>query len=131
MPVTFSQSNQRFKNKRHDVTANVIIVLFEEGDAHIAYSPALDLSGYGYTDEEARASFEIALSQFLDITTKKGTLFSELKRFGWNLKDRALNIVKAPAFDDLLVTNLSLAKLLEEGKSIRTTVKPVRLFADA
>ncbi len=72
------------KTEHHEVqAANIIVVLFEEGDAHIAYAPALDLSGYGYTDAEATASFEIALKHFLEITTQKGTLLSELRRLGW------------------------------------------------
>lgn len=77
-----------FKNKSQGAAAtNVVVVLFQEKNAHVAYALELDLSGYGYSDEEAKASFEVALKQFLDITTKKGTLFSELKRLGWNVKN--------------------------------------------
>ncbi|HET6401967.1 MAG TPA: hypothetical protein VFH95_11280 [Candidatus Kapabacteria bacterium] len=124
--------NARLKNQHHEVEAtNIIVVLFEEGDAHIAYAPALDLSGYGYSDDEAKASFEIVLKNFLDITTKKGTLVSELKRLGWNLKGNTLKLVKSPSFDELLDTNQSLSRLVEEGVPLRPMRKPVKLFANA
>jgi hypothetical protein len=119
------------KNQHHDVEAtSIIVVLFEEGDAHIAYAPAFDLSGYGHSDEEAKASFEIALKNFLDYTTKKGTLVSELKRLGWNINGKKLKLVKSPAFDDLLDTNRSLSKLVEEGTPLRHMRKSIQLFAD-
>ncbi len=31
---------------------------------YVAYSPALDLSGYGKTEEEARDSFNIVLKEY-------------------------------------------------------------------
>ena len=120
------------KTRHHEVQAtNIIVVLFEEGEAHIAYAPALDLSGYGYSDDEAKASFEIALKQFLEITTTKGTLVSELKRLGWNVSGAKLKVVKSPAFDDLLDTNHSLSKLVEEGVPLRPMRQSIQLFANA
>ena len=122
-PLAYST---HFKNKQATIAAtNVIVLLFQEDNAHIAYSPALDLSGYGYSDEEAKSSFEIVLKNFLDVTTKKGTLFSELKRLGWKVKNEKLKIFKAPVFDDLLVSNSSLAKLIEEQVSMRPMLQPV------
>jgi hypothetical protein len=77
--------NTEFKNSRAQLHANLLILVFQEEDAYIAYSPALDLSGYGYSDQEAKDSFEIALKNFLDITSKKKILYSELKRMGWKV----------------------------------------------
>lgn len=118
----------RYKTKDSEVTAtNVIVFFFKEDNAHIAYSPALDLSGYGYTEDEAKDSFEVALKQFIEITTKKNTLLSELKRLGWRLKGKDFKLVKAPPLEELLVSNASLAKLIEERTSFRMTVQPVQL----
>jgi hypothetical protein len=120
-----------FKSKHSEVTfTNIIVVLFEEEGSHIAYAPALDLSGYGDTDEEAKASFEVVLKNFLDYTTKKGTIVSELKRLGWQFKGSNFRLVKSPVFDELIDTNQALAKLIEEGIPMRTMKKQVQLFAN-
>ena len=119
-----------FENSRERVHANLLVLVFQEEQSYIAYSPALDLSGYGYSDEEAKASFEIALKNFLDITTKKKTLYSELKRMGWKIHGQKLKIVKSPSFDDLLETNQSLARLVEEGVPMRPMMRSIE-FADA
>ena len=53
---------------------------------HFFYAPALDLYGYGYTQEEAKKSFHIHLEEFIDYTIKNKTLHKELERLGWQLK---------------------------------------------
>ena len=40
-------------------------ISFKEGDIHIIYSPSLDISGYGYTEAEAKRSFEIVCGEHL------------------------------------------------------------------
>ena len=46
-------------------------ITFKEGDVHIIYSPSLDISGYGYTESEAKRSFEIAYSEYLRFSEEK------------------------------------------------------------
>lgn len=53
--------------------------LFREDDNFIAYSPALDLSGYGKTEEDARNSFNIVLKEYFDYAINEGTLYEDLK----------------------------------------------------
>lgn len=48
------------------------LIPFNEGDVIIIYSPALDLSGYGYNEKEAKESFEITLEEFLNYIIEKG-----------------------------------------------------------
>ena len=48
------------------VSSELAIFLFREDDNFIAYSPALDLSGYGKTEEDARNSFNIVLKEYFD-----------------------------------------------------------------
>ena len=62
------------------------LVEFEEENVTIVYSPALDLSGYGYSQEEAKQSFSEALNEFLRYTTNKNSLDKVLKDLGWAIK---------------------------------------------
>ena len=68
------------------INSELAIFLFKEDDNFIAYSPALDLSGYGKTEEEARDSFNIVLKEYFDYAINEGTLYKDLKEHGWNGK---------------------------------------------
>ena len=69
------------------LTFKLLLLRFQdENDIHFVYSPHLDLSGYGYSYQEAQTSFEHMLSEFLDYTSKKGTLALLLKELGWKIK---------------------------------------------
>lgn len=61
------------------VSSELAIFLFREDDNFIAYSPALDLSGYGKTEEYARNSFNIVLKEYFDYAINEGTLYEDLK----------------------------------------------------
>lgn len=82
------------------------LVEFEEENVTIIYSPALDLSGYGYNHAEARSSFSEALQEFFRYTHNKQTLDKVLKDLGWKIKGSK----KKPKFDppkdsDLVASN--------------------------
>ena len=64
------------------INSELAIFLFKEDDNFIAYSPALDLSGYGKTEEEARNSFNIVLKEYFDYAINEGTLYKDLKEHG-------------------------------------------------
>ncbi|KXK54001.1 MAG: hypothetical protein UZ07_CHB004002639 [Chlorobi bacterium OLB7] len=51
----------------------------------MAVCPALDVSSYGDTMEEAKNAFEEALEIFIEETVDRGTLEKELLRMGWTL----------------------------------------------
>lgn len=102
------------------------LIVFKEDDAIIIYSPALDLSGYGYSEDEAKASFEVSIESFLDHTTKKSALLSELKRLGWEIKEHDKHRkIKSPEITDLLKKNRELARIINQKqfKKINTTVR--------
>ena len=61
------------------VSSELAIFLFREDDNFIAYSLALDLSGYGKTEEDARNSFNIVLKEYFDYAINEGTLYEDLK----------------------------------------------------
>jgi predicted RNase H-like HicB family nuclease len=57
--------------------------LFKEGDAYVAYVPALDLSSCGATDEEARRNIRDAVRGFLATSADLGTLDEILNEAGY------------------------------------------------
>lgn len=52
---------------------DLALILFEEDGSQIAYCQALDVSGYGNDEEEAKRSFEISLSEFFRYLINKKT----------------------------------------------------------
>ena len=69
-----------FNNDKYQVGFSLIE--FQEEDVTIIYSPALDLSGYGYSQEEAKKSFSEALHEFFRCTNNKKTIDKILKDLG-------------------------------------------------
>jgi predicted RNase H-like HicB family nuclease len=59
--------------------------IFKEGDAYVAYVPALDVSSCGATDEEARRNIRDAVRGFLAASADLGTLDEILEEAGYQL----------------------------------------------
>jgi predicted RNase H-like HicB family nuclease len=57
--------------------------IFKEGDAYVAYVPALDVSSCGATDEEARHNIRDAVRGFLAASADMGTLGEILEEAGY------------------------------------------------
>ncbi len=99
-------------NKRFDATyesgrdkINVEAEVFSWVEDNIFYyfCPALDIIGYGISDQEAQRSFEDVLKAFIEYTHNKRTLFDELERLGWTTnkkKKRAHPPTKEQLLDD-------------------------------
>lgn len=68
---------------KHAVNVQLRVLLFVEDDVHYAYIPALDVLGYGQSEDEAKASLKVSLSEFFRYTLNKNTFAIELKRLGW------------------------------------------------
>ena len=81
--------NLRFKGRyqggQHKINVSLFVISFKENDVCFVYSPALDITGYGNTADEAKDSFNITLQEFLRYTSNKNTLVNELKRLGWKV----------------------------------------------
>lgn len=86
----------------HKVTVNVALICFQEGKNHIVYCPALELSGYGSSEDEAKKSFETVLEEYVRYATNKKTLEKDLQKRGWAVKKRK---VVAPAMSEILKDN--------------------------
>ncbi len=61
----------------------ITVLFFKEGSKFIAYSPAIELSTCGDTEEQARKRFEEAVKIFFDEITKMGTIDDVLTECGW------------------------------------------------
>lgn len=91
----------------------VDIVSFVEDDVHFVFAPALDITGYGSTLSEAKNSFEVNIGEFFAYTLKKGTLESELKKHGWQIKKSKKRLLfTMPEFSELVEMNEQLGELV-------------------
>lgn len=109
--------NVDFKNSEAKVKANIVLISFKEQDNFIVYSPHLEVSGYGKSEEEAMSSFNHCLGIFLDYTTNKKTLHQELVKLGWQLKKGSIKRprkINAPSMTDLAMHNEQLKELLNK-----------------
>lgn len=93
-----------FNRGDHHVNVELNILSFEEDGIKYVYSPALDLTGYGNSEDEAMKSFKVMLEEFIHYTENKKTIYKELERLGWtvNVKKRR---VQPPADEQLLEDN--------------------------
>jgi hypothetical protein len=67
---------------------SIPVSFFREDDKYIAYTPVLDLSTYGSTEEEAKRRFSEVVKIFFDQLDEKGTLHEVLTELGWRRVDR-------------------------------------------
>lgn len=94
-----------WKSATKSIELTIPIIVFEEGNSHIAYCPALDLSGYGNTEQEAYESFQVVLGEYFLYTTRKKTLADDLRKHGWLLKNAKAKHMKPPDLSNLLSSN--------------------------
>jgi predicted RNase H-like HicB family nuclease len=60
------------------------IEIFKEGDVFVSISPQLNVSSFGDTVEEARASLREAIESFIEECQAMGTLDEVLEEAGFN-----------------------------------------------
>ncbi len=112
------QANAKYSDGRNNVEFNLSIFLWEEDSVYYAYSPALDLTGYGSSKEEAKESFETVLHEFIKYTHNKKTIFQELENLGWAVNKRKRRVV-SPDFEDLLSDNEHFRHLYRSRELVR------------
>lgn len=61
-------------------------IVFQEGDAYVAYSPKLDVSSCGKTVDDAKNNLKTAVRLFLEESSKMGTLEDILDEAGYESK---------------------------------------------
>ncbi|UZO81915.1 hypothetical protein NBT05_05475 [Aquimarina sp. ERC-38] len=97
------------------------LVEFEEDNVTIIYSPALDLSGYGYSQSEAKQSFSEALQEFFRYTSNKKTLEKVLKDLGWVIKGSKKKSKFNPPKDSDLISLNPLYNEIVNNKSYKVS----------
>jgi hypothetical protein len=68
----------QYRDGQNWIHVKLSLIEFEEEGLHFIYFPALDLTGYGKTEEEAKQSYNLAMEEFLKYTSHKETIFKEL-----------------------------------------------------
>ncbi|HNU15743.1 MAG TPA: hypothetical protein PKI55_14925 [Chitinophagaceae bacterium] len=106
-------AESRFSNEKGNITVKVPVLLFKEDNAHIIFCPALDLSGSGNTETQAKESFAIAVSEYLNYTTHKGTLWVDLKKLGWSIKKNKKKPATPPTMSELLESNDEFSRIFD------------------
>jgi len=88
------------KEKIKNINLELLIAIYKEEDYFVTYCPALELSGYGKTKEQAKSSFEVNMQIFFEETLRKGTLDKILLELGWSLKKKPIVIFEPPSIEN-------------------------------
>lgn len=64
----------------------ITVQLFQEGEQFVSYCPQLNVSSFGETPDEAKASLIEAVSLFLEECEQMGTLYEVLEEGGYQLQ---------------------------------------------
>lgn len=102
----------QYKVEKHRVDIQLDIITWSEDKISYHYAPALDLTGYGNTSEQAAESFKIQLEEFVQYTLNKKTIYDELERLGWTVNKKKKRVV-APAEAELLADNETYRDLIK------------------
>ncbi|MBL7718757.1 MAG: type II toxin-antitoxin system HicB family antitoxin [Flavipsychrobacter sp.] len=69
--------------KHQILSLNVSVLVFQEEGYFIAFCPALKLSSYGDSIEDAKEGFEEVITAYIEETQRQGTLNEDLTKHGW------------------------------------------------
>ena len=95
------------------LTIDIEVVIVREDDYFVAYSPALELSAYGDTKDNAIKSFMKEVDIFLEETRKQGTLEKYLLKNGWRLLQ-----VPKPIYEPPRLNTGELFDVFKSGKEV-------------
>ena len=96
---------------RGKVRAKLDVFIYLNDGCFITYAPALDLCGYGENEEEAKASFEIVLHEYLKFAIENKTLNSDLIAHGW---EKTKEMFKGSDSISLLMNNEQLQSVAKQ-----------------
>ena len=95
------------------VSVQLNVYSFKEDESFIAYCPALDLSSYGTTENNAMKSFEEVLTLTIKYMINKNTLVEDLQKHGWHIKSLKQKKIKSPTVEQMLQSNKVLRDILD------------------
>lgn len=120
-----TQFKGTFNQGQYLITIGLSLYIWEEEGITFVYSPALDITGYGVSEEEAKESFKITMGEFVSYTHNKKTIFDELESLGWTV-NRKKKRVNAPDLEELRTDNGAFRNLLKKS-NIRSENQNVEL----
>lgn len=88
--------------------------VFKEGRSYIVYSPALDMSSYGDTEDDAKTAFVDVVESSFKYSLNKNTLKEDLQKRGWKIKSLKQRKIKSPSFDEMLENNECFRDILQK-----------------
>lgn len=115
-------------NHNGNLSVTLDVYVFMDGDSYIAYSPALDLSGYGESEDAAKESFAIVMDEYISYGLSRKTLVKDLRAHGWKVRSLKQRKMSAPSFDVLLRNN-DVFKDILENKEYRKVAEPFPVIA--
>ncbi len=101
-------------SSKKKIELNLSLIVFQEDNTFITYCPALDLSGYGNTEHEAFASFNIVMGEYFLYTTRKNTLAEDLRKLGWIVKNSKTKPMKPPELSKMLESNKDFNRIFNK-----------------
>ena len=92
--------NSWIKREGGKVTGQISVYTYQDknhpqDNVWIAYCPELDITGCGFSEDEARESFKIALNDYMEYALTEGTLEEDLFAHGWR-KDEVGKLQEPP-----------------------------------
>jgi len=108
------------------VSINLPVVVFEEDGTYFYFCPALDLNGYGKTEQLAFESLKTTLGIYFEYTLAKNTLREDLKKHGWKIPKSKVKPMIPPNLSQLLRDNIEFADIFNT-KPIRTVSLPIEM----
>ncbi|MCB5252254.1 MAG: hypothetical protein LHW51_04680 [Candidatus Cloacimonetes bacterium] len=105
------------RTSKAGVKAKLDLYSFIDEGVYIVYCPALDLSGYGHSIEDAKESFSEVFQQHITYCINKNTLHEDLLNHGWNVRGKKSKDIKAPKLEELLKKNEAFRDVLNKDYS--------------
>lgn len=105
------------RTSKAGIKAKLDLYSFIDDGVYIVYCPALDLSGYGYSLEEAKESFSEVFQQYITYCINKDSLHKDLLKHGWSVRGKKSKDIKAPKLEDLLKQNEAFRDILNKDYS--------------
>ena len=101
------------KVPKGNISAHLDLYSFLDKNIHILYCPALDMSGYGETEEDAQKSFEEVFTTSMAYMVTENSLHDDLKKHGWNIRGKKSHDLKSPKFEDMYKTNKDFKDIID------------------
>ena len=101
------------------------LIFFKDDEAFYSYCPALDLLGYGETENEAQKSFNVVLGEYIRYTTENQTLMDDLKSLGWKITGTDKKLIP-PKISECLDENNEFSNIFNNYDFVKRSI-PVEM----